>query len=165
MTTKMKAISASVLILVSVLTAGCGKQISPRTYSEKNVGEVFSTFRGVVVSIRPVDVEASDFSHNFTQSAPLIGGAIGAATGALAAGKGKGKIVTTGAGLALGMGAATIGRKMLSRQEGTEYIIKLNDERLVAVVQGDDEEIEEGDNVFLIISDTGRSRVIVDNVD
>lgn len=158
-----KAIVA--IVLAATLTAGCGKQISPRAYSEKTVGEVFNTFRGTIVSIRPIDVEPNEFSYNTKSSSALMGGAAGAAAGALAAGKGKGKMVTAGAGLALGMGAATLGRRALSYQKGKEYIIKLEDNRLVAVVQGDDEDIEEGDNVFLIVSDTGRSRVIVDNVD
>src|SRR5262245_51902411 len=117
----MKSIGIfAVIMTLTTLLVGCAGDISPNDYNYQYVGAASNTVRGVIVSMRPVQV-------NGGTTAPvgaIAGGVAGAAAGS-AIGNG------TRAGIIGGVGGALLGgiagnyiQNHLSTQTGIEYVVK-----------------------------------------
>lgn len=155
---KNKILSLACVTLTSLSLVGCARQISPNVYSDSSVGETSSTFRGVVVTKRQVEVAGSDKLQDNTAGG-LIGGATGAVAGS-AIGGGRGNIAATVLG---GLGGAVAGayaQKALESQQAFEYTIELHNGDMKTVVQGLEPSLSVGQSVLLIVSGKGRSRIV-----
>lgn len=172
-----------VLILLLTLT-GCARTIDPNVYEDMQVGEVADTFQAVVLSVRPVTVKASD-DRLAGGWGTIVGGTAGG-FGANNIGKGSGRAAATLGGVAVGAAIGSLVNNELSKQPGLEYIIKYWDtknvenvqgellgspltrdinkanERLLTLIQGPQSQLQIGQKVFLIITPTGRARLIAD---
>lgn len=146
---------------VTVLIAGCARNISSDTYSDKHVDEATQTYAGRIVSVRKVQVKAAEKLEENT-----TGAAIGAIAGGVAGyqfGGGRGQVAATGAGALLGGIAGAFAQDALGSQEALEYVVQLESGALRTVVQGLDPALSPGQNVLLMVSMKGRSRVIAIN--
>tara|TARA_A100000171_G_C2134489_1_gene149141 strand:+ start:379 stop:1017 length:639 start_codon:yes stop_codon:yes gene_type:complete len=155
-----KAFACLCLTVLSLSLVGCARQISPNVYSDKSVGETSRTYRGVVVSKRQVEVAGSDKLQENTTGA-LLGGAGGAVAGS-AFGGGHGNTAATILGGIGGAVAGAYAQKALESQDGFEYVVELRGGELKTVVQGTEPSLEVGQNVLMMVSHKGRSRIVPD---
>lgn len=154
--------SAKLLMLATAATlalAGCARQISPNTVEGSAVGEVNEAFFGTVQQVRVVQVQEGDRLQENTTGA-LVGGVVGAGVGSLIGG-GWGRVLASGAGALIGAGAGAVAERELSRQQALEYTVRLDNGRMVTVVQGGVENpLGQGSRVIVQMSTQGRARVV-----
>ena len=145
---------------LSVLVSGCTPRIGGQDYSVSDSGKAAITYRGVVISARPV-VISNQRPEN--QGQPGAGAGVGAVTGGLVAGstmgRGNGSLVAAGLGAVAGGVAGHFVEKELTRQEGVEYTIRLDNGNTISVAQGKEPVISVNQSV-LVIQGTQRTRVV-----
>ncbi|MFN7662740.1 MAG: glycine zipper 2TM domain-containing protein [Alphaproteobacteria bacterium] len=153
-----KLIAASFATLL--LLTNCAKNISSSEYAEADVGSVKHTYKGVIISARPVKVQAGDSLED--NKTGLVGGGLAGGLLGSQIGQGRGQVV----GLVLGAAAGAVGGSLLEKglksQEGIEYSVELNDGRILTLVQGKDNPLSIGQRVLVMVGSKGRSRIIPD---
>ncbi|MDR2598587.1 MAG: glycine zipper 2TM domain-containing protein [Holosporales bacterium] len=141
------------IAIVGLLLSGCSNNYSGDQYSSKGVGEISRTDRGVIISMRRVDIKPEE--------GPGAGALIGAVGGGLAGsmfGKGGGKVLAAGAGAAAG---GLAGHMIQNRsQDGMEYTVKLDSGAVITLAQGLTPALSVGQRVFVINSNRDRSRIV-----
>jgi len=115
-----------VVLMVSV--AACSHP-STTTYGDKEVGQTIETQQGSVVSSRMVDVSGEP---GFVGAG--AGAAVGAAGSSLAVNGPAGLLVAIVGGL-VGAGIGYMAEKRINDRDGIEYILQMDDGRLVTLVQ------------------------------
>lgn len=151
--------ATALLLAAAVLgAAGCAREISPQVVTGASVGDINEAFFGTVQSVRAVTVQEGDRLQENTTGA-LIGGLAGGAIGSVFGG-GWGRVVATGAGAVVGATAGAAAERQLSRQQGLEYTIRLDNGRMISVVQGPEPSFGVGQRVIVQTSAQGRARVI-----
>ncbi len=172
------------IILALVFLTACTKTIDPNVYEDMQVGQVADTYQAVVLSVRPVTVKAND-DRLAGGWGTIVGGTAGG-FGGNTIGKGTGRTAATVGGVALGAAIGSLVNSELSKQPALEYIIKYWDaknvsttkgeiygdplkndvnkanEKLLTLIQGPQMQLQPGQNVFLIITPSGRARIIAD---
>lgn len=145
--------------IIACLLCGCARDISDESYTSGSVGGVSNTFTGIVIKVRKVKVkEADKFTGN--QAGMALGAVAGGISGNMIGG-GRGRTAATAIGaLAGGLGGGLIQDK-LSTQTGLEYTVKLDNGRIVNIVQSVDNPISVGTKVFVMIPTDGRGRARV----
>ncbi|WP_068470609.1 hypothetical protein [Candidatus Protochlamydia phocaeensis] len=152
----MKLAMKVLFLAISALSlASCARQISSDVYASRQVGEASFTYTGVIKNVREVTVE---------QSEQLDSNQVGIASGGVAGGVlgnvlGRGNLLPTAAGAAAGAVTGAFIEKKLKQQTALEYIVELNDGRLMTVVQGMDDCFGVEQPVYVIVSQSGRSRI------
>lgn len=116
--------------LAACLALAACSTADSNTYSSSDVGQVIETNQGRVLSSRPVEIKGDEGGL----AGPLAGGAIGGATG-LTIGGGSGNVLATVVGAAAGAGLGYLAQNELSSGDGIEYIVELEDGRVVTLVQ------------------------------
>ena len=153
---------ARLLMLATAATlalAGCAREISPNTVEGSTVGQVNEAFFGTVQQVRVVQVQEGDRLQNNTTGA-LMGGLAGAGLGALF-GSGWGQVAAAGAGALVGATAGAAAERQMSRQQGLEYTVRLDNGRMITIVQGGAESpIPQGSRVIVQVGSGGRARVV-----
>lgn len=86
------------LVLGAIVLTSCARNISSDVYASRQVGEVSTTYAGVIRSVRPVTVEHGENLEDNTLG--LAGGGI--AGGVLGSAVGRGNFVPTAAGAIAG---------------------------------------------------------------
>lgn len=158
MITKCSRIVSCVLITAAaMLLSSCAKEISSGVYSSRQVGEASVTLPGVVVSVREVCVEGSDRLQD-NELGIIGGGVVGGVIGSNI-GKGNGRILPTAVGAIAGAIGGSMIEKKLNQQAGFEYVVQLDDGRLMTIVQGNDMLFQMGQPVYVILGYQGRSRI------
>ncbi|MDR3031257.1 MAG: glycine zipper 2TM domain-containing protein [Holosporales bacterium] len=143
------------LVVVSVIIVGCSNDFSGDKYTSANAGETQKTVRGTVLSLRKVEINPDGVGS--LGAGALLGGVGGGLLGS-AFGKGGGKILTTAAGAISG---AVAGNAIQNRaQEGIEYTVKLESGEVITLAQGLTPMISVGQQVFVVNSEKGRSRIV-----
>jgi outer membrane lipoprotein SlyB len=115
-----------VVLMVSV--AGCSHP-SSTTYGDKEVGQTIETAQGSVVSSRVVDVSGEP---GFVGAG--AGAAVGASGGALAV-NGPASLLVAIVGGLVGAGIGYMAEKQMGDRDGIEYVLQMDDGRLVTLVQ------------------------------
>jgi len=149
----MRASTRVMLAAVTAVTlAGCASSKSGSVYSREDARQEQTVRMGVVESVRSVSIEG-------TQSGigAIAGGAAGGIGGS-AIGSGRASAVAAVAGAVAGglLGAAA--EEGLTRQEGVEITVRLDNGELRAIVQTADEPFKPGERVRLL-SVNGQTRV------
>lgn len=156
--TLRSALSLTLAASIAALASGCAREISSQVYSEAHVGEASKTFFGRIINVRKVVVQGQEkLDQNAT------GMAMGAIAGGVAGtqfGGGRGQIATTAGGALLGAVAGAMIQKGLESQDALEYTVELHNGELRSVVQGTDNPLAVGQNVLIMVSRDGRSRVV-----
>lgn len=130
--------------VAAVALAGCASSKSGSVYSREDARQEQTVRMGVVESVRSVTIEGTKTP---------IGGIGGSAIGS-----GRGAAVAAVAGAVAGglLGAAA--EEGLTRKEGVEITVRLDNGELRAIVQEADEPFKPGDRVRLL-SVNGQTRV------
>jgi outer membrane lipoprotein SlyB len=139
----MRGSVCCVVLMVSV--AACSHP-SSTTYGDTEVGQAIETAPGSVVSSRIVNV--SDEPGLFGVGA---GAAIGAAGGNLAVAGPAGLLVAIVGGL-VGAGIGYMAEKPMKDRDGIEYVLEMDDGRLVTLVQNreaDEQPLPDGARVLV----------------
>ena len=144
------------LIGISVF-GGCARQISSNVYSAASIGEVSTTYPGVIISCRQVIVEDKEYLEQ--NGLGIIGGGLAGGYAGSKFGKGEGNMLATVGGAVAGAAAGAYAEKMLKTQNALEYIVALENGETRTVTQGVDPAFSTGQKVWLIISGKGRSRL------
>ena len=154
----MKYFSFLLLLAGIAVSTGCARQISSNVYSAGSVGEASETYPGVIISARAVEVEDQEYLGDNTLG--IIGGGVGGALIGSTIGKGGGNTLATVAGGLIGATGGAFAEKALKSQQGMEYVVTLDNGQSRTVVQGIDPQLSIGQNVFLMVSHHGRSRIV-----
>jgi outer membrane lipoprotein SlyB len=149
MSTSTRLLLAAV---AAVTLAGCASSKSGSVYSREDARREQTVRMGVVESVRSVSIEGTKSGIG-----AIAGGAAGGIGGS-AVGSGRGAAVAAVAGAVAGglLGAAA--EEGLTRREGVEVTVRLDNGELRAIVQEADEPFKPGDRVRLL-SVNGQTRV------
>lgn len=150
--------SVAVILVAALALGGCAREIGGSTVDSSRIGGAVATERGVIESVRIVQVQEGDRTQD-----NLIGAVVGGLAGGVAGnqiGGGTGRVIATGAGAILGAGAGAAAQQQLSRQTAVEYVVRLSFGRLVTVVQADAQPLPVGAPVFVQTGQGQRARVI-----
>ncbi len=153
---KFKNIISTLLICGTLASlTSCARQISSDMYAAPCVGEASVTYAGVIRNVREVCVDGSDQLEGNQMG--LFGG--GAAGGIAGSAIGRGGLLPTAAGAVVGAVGGAMIEKKLKRQAGLEYIVQLENGGLMTVVQGADQVFAPGQLVYVVVGQSGRSRI------
>ncbi|PIE25304.1 MAG: hypothetical protein CSA60_00905 [Neptuniibacter caesariensis] len=145
----MKKVSVVVALLCVAMLTGCVNSLSGNTYSRNEARQVQQVKYGVVESVNPVVIEGTS---------GVVGGATGAVVGGIAAsniGGGRGKSIATVLGAVAGGIAGRQVEESVTRTQGQEITVRLNNGHLVSIVQ------EVGEGPLFSVGD--RVRVLTGN--
>jgi outer membrane lipoprotein SlyB len=139
-----------------MLLTSCARQISSDVYSARQAGEISTTYPGFIKNVRAVCMDEGDRLEE--NGLGIAGGGI--AGGALGNAIGRGRFVPTAAGAIAGAITGSLIEKNLKHQSAFEYIVELENGNLITVVQGQEHLFNIGQPVYVIVSGSGRSRII-----
>jgi outer membrane lipoprotein SlyB len=131
-------------LLLAVMLIGCASSNSGDVYTREQTRQVEHIKMGVVESVRQVQIEGTDSVFG-----TVAGGAVGGVAGN-AIGNGRGRGLTTVIGAVAGALAGKAAEEQLTKKDGIEITVKLDNGELVAVVQEATEEFHPGDKVRLL---------------
>ncbi len=122
---------------LALLAAGCSSSTSSR-YNSGDVGQIIETSEGTVLSSRIVEVKGGANSGY----GAVAGGAAGATTSNVAIGNSRASGLVTILGAIIGAGIGYLAEDSARSGEGIEYMVRLDDGRVVTLVQNrEDEEV------------------------
>ena len=147
----LKAIGLALTLGFGLVLSGCASSTSSDTYSRGQVGDINETMRGVVVSSRAVKIEGTKSGVG-----TIAGAAAGGAAGSQIGGGRAENIVGGIAGAVAGGLIGAAAEEQLTKGQGIEYIVELEDGRTVTIVQGADNAIPPGTPVLVILGERAR---------
>jgi len=150
---KMLSLVASIALATS-----CARQISSDVYTGTHVGEASTTYSGVITHARQVTVQEGELLED--NKLGIVGGGLGGALIGSQIGKGKGSDLAMIGGAIAGATAGAFAEKALKTQNAMEYMVQVDNGQLMTVVQGPSPAFSVGQNVYVIIGQKGRSRII-----
>lgn len=142
------------VLLIPLLLAGCASSKSGSSYTRDEARREMSVRTGIVESVREVKIEGT--------KSP-IGPAAGAVTGGIAGssvGGGRGSAIAAVVGAVAGGLAGAALEEGVTRKNGVEITVKLDNGQLLAIVQEDDgTQFRPGERVRILAGTSGGSRV------
>lgn len=148
----MKISRLLALLSLSLFLAACASSQSGSVYSRDEARKAQTVRMGVVESVRTVRIEGTK-----SPVGTVAGGAVGGIAGS-SIGHGRGSAAAAVVGAVVGGLAGAAAEEGLTRKDGLEITVKLDNGTLVAVVQEADEQFQPGERVRLIESG-GTTRV------
>ena len=167
----MKNFTLITLLMAGTLVAGCTPNIGGSDYSVSGVGEMSTTLRGIIVSVRPVKINNKRAEQQGKPgSGAALGGVGGAALGStIGGGRTAHTIGAVGVGV-LGAVAGHLIEQKMGEQEGLEYQVQLDRGDIITMAQGLEPRLSQGQRVLVVQSMSSlnsggrdRGRVIPDN--
>lgn len=143
---------ALALIAGAMALQGCAPSLSGSAYSRGEARREMTVRMGTIESIRSVTIEGTK-----TPIGTVAGGAIGGVAGSNVGG-GKGAIVGTILGAVVGGVAGSAVEEGVTRRQGQEITVRLDNGEFRAIVQEADEALKPGQRVRLV-SNGGTTRV------
>ena len=125
----MKVVTILAISFLAIATSGCMSTLSGDYYSRDDARRVQTVEYGTVESLRPVVIEGTK-----TPVGPIAGGAIGGIAGS-SVGHGKGSQIAGVAGAVLGGVAGAAAEEGLTRKQGMDITVALDDGHVISVVQ------------------------------
>jgi outer membrane lipoprotein SlyB len=147
-----KLIVALALVLAVATLAGCPSSRSGSVYSRDEAQREQVVRMGVVEGVRSVTIEGTK-----SPVGTVAGGAVGGIAGS-SVGHGTGSAVAAVVGAVAGGLAGAAAEEALTRKEGVEVTVRLDNGELRAIVQEADEVFKPGERVRLV-SQGGITRV------
>jgi outer membrane lipoprotein SlyB len=148
----MKATAILLSLAAALGLTGCPASMSGSTVSREDALNEMTVRMGVVDSVRLVQIEGTR-----TPVGAVAGGIIGGIAGSNM-GRGSGATVGAVAGTVAGGVAGSAIEQGVTRQQGLEITIRLDNGQLIAVTQAADEDFRPGDRVR-VLSGRGTTRV------
>ncbi len=140
------------LISLATLMAGCASSKSGSAYTREQARQEMSVRTGVVESVREVQIEGTK------SGVGTAAGAVAGGVGGSNIGGGKGQIVGAVVGAVVGGMAGAAIEECVTRKNGLEITVRLDNGQLTAIVQEGDEPFHPGERVRLL-SGSGGTRV------
>ena len=137
----MKISRLLVLLSLSLFLAACASSQSGSVYSRDEARKAQTVRMGVVESVRTVRIEGTK-----SPVGTVAGGAVGGIAGS-SIGHGRGSAAAAVVGAVVGGLAGAAAEEGLTRKDGLEITVKLDNGTLVAVVQEADEQFQPGQRV------------------
>lgn len=148
----MKLTKIALALGLAVAVAGCASSKSGDVYTRDEARRVQSVQMGVVEGTRPIKIEGTK-SEIGTGAGAVVGGIAGSS-----AGQGKGSAIGAVLGAVAGGVVGAAAEEAYTREDGVEITIKLDNGRLISVVQGGKEQFQVGDRVR-VLGSGGETRV------
>jgi outer membrane lipoprotein SlyB len=149
-----RKISVFLLMILLIVVSGCSLH-SGSTYDRNEMGSPQYFKKGVIVSVRDVEIKGTESG---------AGATVGATAGGLAGSTLGGNTATRVLGV---LGGAVIGgvvghatEDFITSGDASEFIIQPDEGEAYAVVQVNDEELKSGERV--LIMDSGKVRIVRD---
>lgn len=131
----MKALYSAALVAVMAFTStACVSNLKGDTYSRDEARRAQEVNYGTVQNVRLVVIEGTK-SNVGTAAGGVIGGIAGSTVG-----DGTGSALGTAVGAVIGGLFGAAAEEGMTRQQGVEVTVQMEDGRLLAVVQGQSEE-------------------------
>lgn len=129
---------------LGLLLGGCASSLSGDSYSRGEARHETTIRKGTVESVRYVKLEGTKSGVG-----AVTGGAVGGIAGS-AAGRGRGSSIAAVLGAVTGGLVGAAAEEGVTRQQGIEITVQLDDGSLLAVVQAADEEFLPGEKIRLL---------------
>ncbi len=143
------------LIAAIALTA-CAQNLDTARYSTSATGTINNVAEGVIINARPVTITTENGAVG-----QIAGGVAGGVLGNTIGGSSVANTLGAVGGAVLGGYLGGKAQQGLSRQNGMEYIVKLDSGRAITLTQGTDEIFKVGQKVYVLDADRGeRARII-----
>jgi outer membrane lipoprotein SlyB len=150
----MKKSGIALCILFAVLLAtGCASSRSGEVYSRDQARKAQTVQMGTVQSVKAVQIEGTK-----SPVGAIAGGAVGAGVGQ-AIGSGTGRTLATVLGAVGGAVAGSAVEEEVTKKDGLEITVRLDDRRLISVVQEADVYFQVGERVRIQTGPDGTTRV------
>jgi len=136
------------LLLIATGLAGCASNLSGESYSRAETRTVQRVEYGVIEQLRPVSIEGTR-----TPIGSGAGAIVGGIAGSTVGGKTTGKVMAVIGAVAGGIAGAAI-EEGVTRTQGVEFTLRMEDGRTIAIVQAlsPNERFSVGDRVRVIYS-------------
>ena len=141
-----------VLVTLAALLVGCASSDSGGVYSREQTRQVQTVKMGVVESVRTVKIEGTKTPVG-TAAGAVVGGVAGSTIG-----QGKGSIVGAVVGAVAGGLAGSAIEEGVTRKDGVEITVKLDNGTMLAIVQEADEQFHPGERIR-VLEGNGVTRV------
>ena len=148
--TRMMLLALGVLALAMT---SCASSRSANVYSRDQARQTQTVSQGVVSQVRTVLIEGTK-----TPVGAAAGGVVGGVAGS-AVGGGTGKKLMTVVGAIAGAAAGAAAEEGITRKDGLEITVTLDNGAMIAVVQEADETFVIGERVRVLKSSDGTTRV------
>lgn len=144
---------ASGLTVSIILFSGCASSRSGNVYSRDQARTAHDIYLGTILSVDSVQIEG-------TQSgAGTVGGSVGGGFAGSTVGRGGGSVLASVAGAIAGGVAGAVTEEKVTRREGLEMTVQLDNGRTMVIVQEADEKYEVGEKVRILTGSDGTTRV------
>lgn len=141
----MRTLTLTLALLATVNLVGCASGLGGGDYERTETRRVMSVRMGVIESVRPVKLEGTN-----TPLGTVAGAAIGGVAGSTV-GSGKGSGIAAVVGAVAGGLAGAAAEEGLTRKQGIEVTLKMDNGELLAIVQEDGgENFKPGERVRLL---------------
>lgn len=148
-TLPLVAATVSVVLLLS----GCAPSLSGSAYSRSQARETQQVQFGIVEGVRNVMIEGTK-SPVGTVSGAALGGLAGSTIGG-----GRGQVAASIGGAVLGGLAGSAAEEAITRRQGLEITVRLDNGRFIAVTQEADQIFNPGERVRVLTGYDGTTRV------
>lgn len=148
---QLKALVA--LLIVGLALAGCAPTYGGGTYKGGQTRMAHTVQYGTVEQISDAVIEDSPSGLGALGGA-IVGGVLGNLIGG-----GKGRVLTTLGGAAAGGAAGYAGEKTVNTKKAIEITVRLENGRVMSVVQEPDEIFAVGERVRILTGNDGSARV------
>ncbi|NMG46046.1 glycine zipper 2TM domain-containing protein [Aromatoleum toluvorans] len=146
-------VSALVVAVLGLGVGGCATGLGGETYSRGEVRRAMTVQYGTVEAVRPVKLEGTK-----TPVGPLAGAAVGGIAGS-SVGQGRGAAIATVIGAVAGGLAGAAVEEGATRSQGVEVTVRLDNDKLMAIVQDDKGEGFRPGETVRVLRDGGTMRV------
>lgn len=141
----MRIANLVIALLASVTVAGCATGLGGGDYERAEARRVINVRMGIVESVRPVKLEGTK-SPVGTIGGAAIGGIAGSTVG-----QGKGAAIAAVVGAVVGGLAGAAAEEGITREQGIEITLKMDNGEILAVMQEDGgEKFAPGERVRLL---------------
>jgi len=141
------------ICLVLLLLGGCASSPSGRSYTREQVRKTQTVYQGTVERVDPVQIEGTQGPWG-----AIVGGALGAAVGS-SIGRGWGQVVGGTVGAVAGGLAGSAVEEEVTKKDGLEITVALDNGNTVVIVQEADVLFRVGDRVRVLTGPDGTARV------
>jgi outer membrane lipoprotein SlyB len=130
--------------MLAALLAGCASSNSGDVYTREQTRQVQTVQMGIVESVRTVKIEGTKTPVG-TATGAVIGGVAGSTVG-----HGKGSTIAAVVGAVAGGLAGSAIEEGVTRKDGLEITVKLDNGTMLAIVQEADEAFNPGDRIRVL---------------
>lgn len=149
----IKYIALCVLAASLLAVTGCAN-ISGSAYSADQTRSAQTVQYGTVKSVHEVQVEGDTNGGLGAVGGGVAGGVLGSLVGG-----GSGRTVGAVVGALAGAGLGYAGEKAITKQNGLEIEVELDNGQILSIVQGNDQVFSVGERVRVLRASDGRARV------